>query len=121
MKTNQHSSWLKHTIVCILAFFALSSNGFSQNLLTTSYAASSNWYTTASNCTLDTVMGSIASLLASNKTSYVSTAGRQGQSFGTGTAAGLSADGTSATDTTNMNAGKYFQFRLTPAGSAYSL
>ena len=91
-----------------------------QTLVQTNYAVPpASWYKTATNCTLDTLAGPVVTGLGS--TSY--DAVNNGQMFGTkGTgAAGMAADSSNGTARKAMNRGEYFQFRLKPSGSTYSL
>ena len=81
-------------------FFA---NSWGQ-LLSTSYASSSNWYTVASNCTMDTTAGSGLNYVGNNN--YVSTSPK-GQQFGTRSGTFGTSDGAGTTATANITAGKY--------------
>ena len=103
-------------VFCVITL--LGNRGWGQNLLTTSYASSSGWYTTATNCKLDTAAGSASS----GSTTYSSGTTPKGQNVGTrnGTT-GMTNDGTAPTASGNNTAGKYFEFKLSPVSSAFSL
>ena len=95
-----------------------------QTLLSTDYSTNgvspNKWYTVATNCKLDTAAGS--GVTAGNGTAYNSTISPKSQTFGTRSGAiGLNGDGTGVTSSSNNTAGRYFEFKLSPISSAYSL
>jgi hypothetical protein len=114
-----------HFLFLALSFlFAV--NAIGQNLLSTNYTTNgvspNSWYNVAANCKLDTVAGSY-SVFPGNGTAYYSAVTPKSQSFGTRTTTsiGINGDGASANSSTNNTAGRYFEFKLSPISSAFSL
>lgn len=114
-------NFLFATLLLLISVSFPNNKSMGQNLVTSSYANSGPWYTVASNCKLDTVAG--AGIIYPNTTQYLSSTTPKAQYFGTRAdgVVGLNGDGTVGKAGTNLTAGRYFEFAVSPINSFYSI